>query len=83
LILISLHILPSQTTISSKGSDEDAVRNFFTPRILEYFQAHHGLSVEVFNGTLVFFRLGEWIKPDDIRTLIDDALEIHQTLLPQ
>ena len=66
-----------------KSSDEDAVRNFFTPRILEYFQAHHGLSVEVFNGTLVFFRLGEWVKPDDIRTLIDDALEIHRTLLPQ
>ena len=66
-----------------KGSDEDAVRNFFTPRVLEYFQAHHGLSVEVFNGTLVFFRLGELVKPDDIKALIDNAMEVHQVLLPQ
>ena len=66
-----------------KGSDEDAVRKFFTPRVLEYFQANHGLSVEVFNGTLVFFRLGELVKPDDIKTLIDNAMEVHQVLLPQ
>ena len=66
-----------------KGSNEDAVREFFTPRVLEYFQAHHGLSVEVFNGTLVFFRLGELVKPDDIKTLIDNAMEVHQVLLPQ
>ena len=66
-----------------KGSDENAVRNFFTPRVLEYFQAHHGLSVEVFNGTLVFFRLGELVKPDDIKALIDNAMEVHQVLLPQ
>ena len=66
-----------------KGFDEDEVRNFFTPRVLEYFQAHHGLSVEVFNGTLVFFRLGELVKPDDIKALIDNAMEVHQVLLPQ
>ena len=66
-----------------KGSDEDAVRKFFTPRVLEYFQANHGLSVEVFNGTLVFFRLGELVKPDDIKALIDNAMEVHQVLLPQ
>ena len=66
-----------------KGSDEDAVRNFFTPRVLEYFQVHHGLSVEVFNGTLVFFRLGELVKPDDIKALIDNAMEVHQVFLPQ
>ena len=66
-----------------KGSDEDAVRNFFNPRIIEYFQTHHGLSVEIFNGTLVFFRLGEWVKPDHIQALINDAMEVHQVLLPQ
>lgn len=66
-----------------KSSDEDAVRNFFTPRVLEYFQVHYGLSVEVFNGTLVFFRLGELVKPDDIKALIDNAMEVHQVLLPQ
>ena len=66
-----------------KGSNEDAVRKFFTPRVLEYFQSHHGLSVEVFNGTLVFFRLGELVKPDDIKALIDNAMEVHQVLLPQ
>ena len=66
-----------------KSSDEDAVRNFFTPRVLEYFQANHGLSVEVFNGTLVFFRLGELVKPADIKALIDNAMEVHQVLLPQ
>ena len=66
-----------------KGTDENAVRNFFTPRVLEYFQAHHGLSVEVFNGTLVFFRLGELVKPDDIKALIDNAMEVHQVFLPQ
>ena len=66
-----------------KGSNEDAVRKFFTPRVLEYFQANHGLSVEVFNGTLVFFRLGELVKPDDIKALIDNAMEVHQVLLPQ
>ena len=66
-----------------KGSNEDAVREFFTPRVLEYFQAHHGLSVEVFNGTLVFFRLGELVKPEDIKALIDNGMEVHQVLLPQ
>jgi len=66
-----------------KSSDEDAVRNFFTPRVLEYFQAHHGLSVEVFNGTLVFFRLGELVKPDDTKALIDNAMEVHQVLSHQ
>ena len=66
-----------------KGSDEDAVRKFFTPRVLEYFQANHGLSVEVFNGTLVFFRLGELVKPDDIQALVGNAVEVHQVLLPQ
>ena len=66
-----------------KSSDEGAVRNFFTPRVLEYFQVHYGLSVEVFNGTLVFFRLGELVEPEGIKSLIANAMEIHQVLLPQ
>ena len=66
-----------------KGSRRRCSKEFFQSRILEYFQTHHGLSVEVFNGTLVFFRLGEWVKPDDIQALINDAMEVHQVLLPQ
>tara|TARA_B100000927_G_C16323802_1_gene412458 strand:+ start:144 stop:374 length:231 start_codon:yes stop_codon:yes gene_type:complete len=55
-------------------------KRFRQGRVISLIWLH---GVEVCNGTLVFFRLGEWIKPNDIRKLIDDALEIHQALLPQ
>src|SRR6476620_446543 len=48
------------------GEDESAVRTFFTPPVLEYFEQHPGISAEGSNDTLLFYRQGKQVPPEGV-----------------
>ena len=41
------------------GEDETAVRNLFTPQVMEYFEAKKTLSAEAIGQTLLIYRQGK------------------------
>jgi hypothetical protein len=59
-----------------RSDDDAAIRDVFTPPILEYFEAHPGLNIEAWNQTLLFYRLGKRVKPDEINTFLSDGLSL-------
>ncbi len=74
-------------TYRLSGSDEAAIRARFHTGILEYFEAHPGLRVEVTAHALLFYRPGnssssKFAKPGEIQALLDDALEVLHIFLP-
>ncbi len=60
-----------------RSSDEDAVREVFTPDILEYYEQRPGLSTEAGGNRLVFFRASKKVKPDDLPEFLKDAFHIY------
>jgi len=57
------------------GDDEAAVRNLFTPQVLEHFESKRTLSAEALGQTLLVYRHGK-IKPDQIGELLAEGLEV-------
>ena len=57
------------------GEDEIAVRNLFTPTVLEYFEERKSLSAEAIGQTLLVYRLGR-VPPEDIGAHLGDGLEL-------
>ncbi len=60
-----------------KGPDEQAIRDFFTPPILTYFENHRGLCVEAFPGSMIFYWPGKRIAPEEIRNFLTQAYEVY------
>ncbi|MEM7454718.1 MAG: hypothetical protein AAF456_10245 [Planctomycetota bacterium] len=59
-----------------KGNDEGAIRQFFAPPVLEFFEQRKGISVEAIPGRLVFYRPNKRVKPDEIKDLLSQAYEV-------
>ena len=63
-----------------KGDNEEAIRNFLKPPMLEYFEAHQGISLEASGDTLFFYTPNRQIKPDEIKDLLSRAYEVFGVL---
>ena len=59
-----------------KGSNETAIRQTFKPPILEFFQNKKGISVEGDRGTIIIYRPGRFVKPDQIKDFLGEAYEV-------
>ena len=57
------------------GEDETAVRNLFTPTVLEYFEERKSLSAEAMGQTLLVYRVGR-VPPQNIGAHLGDGLEL-------
>jgi hypothetical protein len=56
-----------------RGEDEAAIRATFTPPVLEYFEQRSGISAEGSNDTLVFYRPGKKVPPENVNQFLADA----------
>ena len=78
----------SHPTFSSmfvlKGDNEPAIRDFFTPEILEFFETKKGISVEAnLGGSLMFYRPNTRRKPAELRDLLEQAYQIFGMMIDQ
>lgn len=63
-----------------RASNEKAIRNLFSPKVLEYFEARPGLSTEAGLDELVFFRASKRAKPEDLPQLLKDSFHVYTLL---
>lgn len=59
-----------------KGSDSEAVRRFFKPALIEYFETVPGIVVEASPG-IMFFHRSKLQKPDELKNLFAQAYEAY------
>ena len=59
-----------------QSSSETAIREYFTPTLIEFFESRPGICVEAQNGTLFFYRTRERVKPHEIKDNLAQAYEI-------
>ena len=60
-----------------KSPDEQGTREFFKPAMLEYFEAHPGITVEAERGVMFFFRGARLSKPQELKDLFAQAYETY------
>jgi hypothetical protein len=64
------------------GPEEQAVRELFTPALLTFFEAlppEKKWHIEGGEGTLFVYRSAATVKPDDIRSFLEETSSIAQT----
>ncbi len=66
-----------------RGPDEEAVRNFFTDRLLAHYDEHKGLNTEGDGDKLVFYRAGKKAPPQDIQSLLEEGSGIFRLVKAQ
>lgn len=59
-----------------QSSNEKAIREYFTPALLEFFESKPGISVEAQSGTLFFYRTRKTVKPGEIKDNLAQAYEV-------
>lgn len=59
-----------------QGENEEAIREFFTIGLLNYFAAHKGICVESSSGAMFFYRPGKRVKPEEMKDLLSQAYEV-------
>ena len=59
-----------------RGSDENAIRALFTANVLDFYEDKHGLSTEGSGNTLLFYRHAKKVRPEAIRTLMEEGFGI-------
>jgi hypothetical protein len=65
-----------------RGADEHAVRDLFTPALLTFFEAfppEKKWHIEGGEGTLFVYRSSATVKPNDVRTFLEETSSIAQT----
>jgi hypothetical protein len=61
---------------SLRGQDEEAVRRLFeAPALASFFEAHEGFCAEGEADRLVFYRHGQLLSPERLRSFIGETLE--------
>ena len=67
-----------------RGKDEEAIRALFSPALLTFLEAlpaERKWHIEGGESTLMFYRSGVRVKPDAIRSFLDETSSIAQTFL--
>lgn len=60
-----------------KGSDSMAIREFFNPAMLSFFEEQKGICLEARPGMLMFYWPRKRVRPDDIRDSLAKAYEVY------
>jgi hypothetical protein len=63
-----------------RGQNEAAIRDLFTPEILEFFESQKGVSIEAANDRLIYYRAGKRIKPENVRSLMEEGFRLYVLL---
>ena len=63
-----------------KGPDEAAIRSFFTPTVLEFFEGQSKISLEASDDTMFFYRNRTLRKPEELKDLLSQAYEAFGVL---
>ncbi len=63
-----------------KGPDAEAVRQFFKPALIEYFESVPGIVVEANPGTMLIHR-SKLKKPQELKSLFAEAYEVYGRMI--
>ena len=63
-----------------KGEDEDSIKESFDFDLLEYFEQRLGMTLEVKDGELVFFRSNKRCKPEGLEPFLEEGFELKAAL---
>jgi hypothetical protein len=63
-----------------RGTDESAIRHFFTADVVRYFEANPGLSVEAKSDRFILYRPGKRLKPEQWRDWMAKGLDVVRVL---
>ncbi len=66
-----------------RGDDEEAIRELFTDELLNFYERHSDLITEGEGNKLLFYREGVLVKPENLRTFLDEALTVRALLSPR
>lgn len=58
------------------GPNESAIREYFTPKLLKYFEANPGLCIHASQNALLFYRREYLVRPEDLKKFLSHGLEI-------
>lgn len=61
-----------------KGKGESQIRDLFKPDVLTYFESKKGIYVESKHKTIVFYKDGKTISPDELTDFINSGIEITE-----
>lgn len=60
-----------------RGPDEAAIRGFFKPELLEFFESRQGVSLEASGDRLIYYRASTRIKPEEVRAFMEEGFSIY------
>lgn len=61
-----------------RGNDEQKIREVFTHELLAFFETEEGISVEAGGDQLIFYRGGKRIRPEDVRSFMEEGLQVFR-----
>jgi hypothetical protein len=64
-----------------RGSDEEAIHSRFHEEILSFFDEHRGLCTEGRGKQLIFYRTAKQVKPEDIRSFMEEGFKVVQLFM--
>jgi hypothetical protein len=59
-----------------RGAEESAIRAAFKPAALNWLEHHAGVSAEGRGKVLVYYRASQSLKPEEVRSFINDGREL-------
>jgi hypothetical protein len=65
-----------------RGTQESAIRELFSPTVLDFFEQKPGLSTEGGGNMLLFYRHAKRVRPDAIRTLMEEGFGVLTLFRP-
>jgi hypothetical protein len=65
-----------------RGGDEEAIRELFTPDVLEFYEGQTGLSTEGGGSRLLYYRHGKRGDPKDARSLLEQGFKVLALFSP-
>lgn len=66
-----------------KGPNEDAIRSFFSPQLIGYFETKVGHSIEGAHGKMILYKSGNRTPPEEIKDLLASAYEVYGHIVDQ
>jgi hypothetical protein len=64
-----------------KGPNEERIRAFFQPPVLEFFETQAGISVEGIGDSICLYRTGKTVSPEEIKDLLADTYRVFGCLV--